>query len=493
MSRIRILACLVLFSVLWIFAVAKMAPIPDEAYYWTWSQSLASRYFDHPPGIAWLVAFSTNIFGDGFFGLRFFSVLSIAVTLLFSVLSVRRLLGEERAERRAEADELVVLVLLGAPMFSIGYLAITPDPIHGALTAMAAYASIRALEDQSRGWWSSLAAFLFVLAIGLKHYAAFIAFGALIGVFSVRSGRNRLLSAWPWLGVGLGLVVLSPWLLAESQVVESSALWQYRRALYGRANRGWTSSYLMLGSLMGTLGPVTALLLIFVLVRARVLLVLSLGSAALLLACFLAVWAGSGEANWPMPALVFAVPLLTLRLLESHRWARVFRWSAWLMVLVNALFLLHASTRILPVERFHDPTNRGIGFDRISNAAVEMAEHHQARVLVTERYQIASLLRYHLKDQFLVHEIATPRARKSQFDLWVRPSVCAGDTVIWVSPEASLPQWVKALDLSTKSTRRMVKRGVQGRKVENVWYVTAALARSNKGRLDLRCGSGGSS
>jgi 4-amino-4-deoxy-L-arabinose transferase-like glycosyltransferase len=489
-ARIRVVILLAVFAGLWVLATLQMPLIPDEAYYWTWSEALAPRYFDHPPGIAWVLAISSKIFGQSVFSLRLISLVCIALTLLFSVLSVRRLLSKSRPEVRAEADELTVLLLLGAPMFVIGFLPITPDPIHGALTALAAYSSIRALEESSHGVWSGFAAMVFVLAIGIKHYAVFIAIGAFLGLLVMPSGRRRVRTLWPYLGIGVGLLILSPWLWAENQLVESSALWQFRRAIYGRANLGARSLPLMFGSLMGTLGPVTAILLLFGIAKTRTIFVLSFGSLSLLLACLFAVWAGSGEANWPMPALVFAVPILTLQLQKSSRWMRVFRWSGWAMVAVNGLFLLHAIAPFLPVERIHDPTQRGLGFDKVAAVALAMGREHSASVLVTDRYQIASMMRYHLRDALLVHEMVSPRARKSQFDLWQRPPVCGDRPVILLSPEASLPAWLQPINLSSESTRRLVERGVKGRKVLNQWYVTAALRRPEIGKGGPPCSRG---
>jgi 4-amino-4-deoxy-L-arabinose transferase-like glycosyltransferase len=36
----------------------------DEAQYWHWSQNLDFGYFTKPPFIAWIIALSTNLFGN---------------------------------------------------------------------------------------------------------------------------------------------------------------------------------------------------------------------------------------------------------------------------------------------------------------------------------------------------------------------------------------------------------------------------------------------
>ncbi len=50
-----------------------LPPAEDELYYWAWAKNLQWSYFDHPPMVAWLISFSTKIFGDNLFGIRFFA------------------------------------------------------------------------------------------------------------------------------------------------------------------------------------------------------------------------------------------------------------------------------------------------------------------------------------------------------------------------------------------------------------------------------------
>src|SRR5262249_12052746 len=54
----------------------------EEAQYWTWSQHLALGYHSKPPMISWVIDFSTWIFGNSEWAIRFFS----PITYLFSAL-----------------------------------------------------------------------------------------------------------------------------------------------------------------------------------------------------------------------------------------------------------------------------------------------------------------------------------------------------------------------------------------------------------------------
>src|SRR5271166_6117193 len=56
---------------------------PDEAQYWVWSRHLALGYYSKPPLVAWLIALTTAIFGEGEFVIRLSAPLLHAGTAIF--------------------------------------------------------------------------------------------------------------------------------------------------------------------------------------------------------------------------------------------------------------------------------------------------------------------------------------------------------------------------------------------------------------------------
>src|SRR6516162_5909116 len=71
--------------------ITRIELVPDEAYYWLWSKHLAASYRDKGPGVAWVIAAGTKIFGDTVFGIRFFAVLLSTATSAVLFLLARRL------------------------------------------------------------------------------------------------------------------------------------------------------------------------------------------------------------------------------------------------------------------------------------------------------------------------------------------------------------------------------------------------------------------
>src|ERR1700741_4757115 len=94
----------------------------DEAHYWMWSERLAPAYFSKGPGVAFAIRGSTALFGATEFGVRFFSPIFAAGTVLFFFYFPRRLFN-------AAAGWWVVLALNLTPIFNIGALVMTIDPL----------------------------------------------------------------------------------------------------------------------------------------------------------------------------------------------------------------------------------------------------------------------------------------------------------------------------------------------------------------------------
>jgi Dolichyl-phosphate-mannose-protein mannosyltransferase len=118
----------------------------DEAHYWMWSDRLAPSYFSKGPGIAFAIRASTAIFGATEFGVRFWSPILGAGTSLLVYYFTRRLFN-------ATAGFWAVLVLNAVPIFNIGNLLMTIDPLSIFFWAAAMYTFWLALERSPNFSW----------------------------------------------------------------------------------------------------------------------------------------------------------------------------------------------------------------------------------------------------------------------------------------------------------------------------------------------------
>jgi dolichol-phosphate mannosyltransferase len=121
--------------------------MPEETYYWNYSQHLDFGYLDHPPMVAWLIRVGTAIFGQTEFGVRAGALCCGAVTSIFIYRLARNLYGQSAA--------LGALLLAQAlPFFFLSGLLMTPDAILAAAWAASLYFLERALlGGQARAWW----------------------------------------------------------------------------------------------------------------------------------------------------------------------------------------------------------------------------------------------------------------------------------------------------------------------------------------------------
>ena len=107
----------------------------DEAHYWMWSDRLAPAYFSKGPGIAFFIRASTAIFGATEFGVRFWSPILGAATTLLLYYFTRKLFNERAAF-------WTVIALNAIPLFNVGNLVMTIDPLSIFFWVAASFSSL---------------------------------------------------------------------------------------------------------------------------------------------------------------------------------------------------------------------------------------------------------------------------------------------------------------------------------------------------------------
>ena len=176
--------------------------IDDEAYYNLWSSSISFGYYDHPPMIAWWIYAGKFVFGETVIGVR---ILTCVAFFLVSILIARIafLIGGR--------DRILMSVLLFnimVPVMCLGFIS-TPDAPLILFWTSAFWATLEGLFNKNPWYWL-LVGFFAALAILSKFNALFYILG-LFGwcIFSKR-GRGELGSPFIWMGVAIGLLILSP-------------------------------------------------------------------------------------------------------------------------------------------------------------------------------------------------------------------------------------------------------------------------------------------
>ncbi|HEX4665323.1 MAG TPA: glycosyltransferase family 39 protein [Chthoniobacterales bacterium] len=155
---------------------------PDEAYYWMWAQRPALSYFSKGPGVAFVIRSSTAIFGDNEFGVRFWSPLLGAGTSLLLYYFAQRLFT-------SLAGFWTVVALNVTPIFNLGNLVLTIDPLSIFFWVAAFFAFWLALErSPNSSWWWPLTGLL----IGLGFLCKFTNALELVSILLVLGITRRL-------------------------------------------------------------------------------------------------------------------------------------------------------------------------------------------------------------------------------------------------------------------------------------------------------------
>jgi hypothetical protein len=182
----------------------------DEAYYWIWSNNLATGYYDHPPGVALVIRLGTLIAGDTELGVRLVSIL-LALPMSFAVYRTAEILfGGQRVA--ATATVLLNVTLMAA----VGTLIVTPDSPLLVASSFVLFFLAKVLESGRGAWWLAVGAAA-GLALISKYTAMFFGLAILIWLISVPAMRQWLTSLWLYLGGLVALIIFSPVILWNAE------------------------------------------------------------------------------------------------------------------------------------------------------------------------------------------------------------------------------------------------------------------------------------
>ncbi len=413
------------------YAWLNIGILPDEAYYWVWSQRLQWGYFDHPPLIAWLIRPFTALFGDGAAIIRLPAVITWLLSCGLAWLLALRIYGKQRA------GALAVLVWSSLPIVQAGFHIVTPDIPLVLFAWLSYYFSWQAVTLRSTkrwmvaGVWSGLAL--------LGKYPAILLLGTVfIALLLSRDGRRELASRGPWLAAGIAILLFSPVLFWNYQHDWVSFAFQFGHGVRQQLTEPWHLLTLFLGGQLGVVMPWTFVAMIYASLRASrwglpsgsfSLHLLVTGFWLPLLLFGAAGLSAKAEANWPLLAYLPGSLLLAGALnhwLYTNNTPRrklitmVIVAYAVSLLLVNIIrfpWWLEPLGMQLPPQRTQ--LSQSYGWPQVGQemerllATIPQGEHCK---VAGASHQETAMLALLLGDAKRV--LASPQARISQFTLW---------------------------------------------------------------------------
>jgi dolichol-phosphate mannosyltransferase len=199
--------------------------LPEEAYYWNYSQHLDIGYLDHPPMVAWIIWLGTSISGDTEFAVRLGAYLAWLVTAFFCFRFTCNLYDKSTAFR-------TILLLAILPFFfGVGFM-MTPDSLLVACWAGTLYFLERALIGESKkAWWGV------GICIGLgmlsKYTIALLCPAVMLFILADPRSRHWLLRPQPYIAAILAFILFMPVIIWNYQHNWASFIFQGPNRIQG--------------------------------------------------------------------------------------------------------------------------------------------------------------------------------------------------------------------------------------------------------------------
>jgi 4-amino-4-deoxy-L-arabinose transferase-like glycosyltransferase len=452
LSRISIIAIVLIgiVTLIRLWFCTQIELVGDESYYWLWSKHIDWSYFSKGPGIAWVIWLGTHVAGDTVLGIRWPSVFLAAGTA-GCLFALAKALFDERVALVTLATALIV------PLFVIGSLLMTIDPLSVFFWALAALLFWKVKDSDSLWQWAGIG---FCIGVGMlckyTNIAQLICF--ILFCAWQKEYQKRVFSPQMATMVFTALACLTPVLIwnAQHHWITFHHL-EHRGALDEKFHFSPLDAVSFLASQFLVFNPLLMIGLVIVLGRlprpltARWRYLLSL-FWPLLIFYILLSFQKAGQPNWAVPSYVAGTVLLAAGwddLMKRSRWARGVGWVVFGLS-AGVFIFLHLTPFIdLPSKgplgriRF---LNRIWGWDQIANEVAKIQKEDNATFLIGNKYATSSMLCFYHSDRPTVY-IPTHEGIENQFSFW--PSYgddrekFMGQNALYVSDEPGIEPVLK--------------------------------------------------
>lgn len=412
--------------------------LPDEAYYWLWSQRLEWSYFDHPPLVAWMIRPFTELFGSTAWAVR----LPAVVSWFAGAIGAYALSSRIYDSRRAGA--LAVLVWSSLPIVQAGFHIVTPDTPMIIFGWVAYYFAYRAVAEDKGSFWLVAGAAAGLAMLG-KYPGVLIPAALFLALLVNSAGRRRLRGPWPWLGVLAAAAAFAPVVWWNYRHDWVSFAFQFGHGVRQSVEENPLEMFLMFfGGQLAVVMPWTWFAMAWASVRSRNYgmaewpwaaswgyHLLLIGFWLPLLLFGLAGLTAKSHPNWPVLAYIPGTVLLAGAL--NHWIYPHWRNSSrkWLIAII--VFAALIPLAVLNLVRFPQwvqkagldiPAQRtqlsqGYGWDQVEQELRGLLENRPRDcVIIGDRLQTASMIAFRLNSPMRV--TAASDTRTNQFHLWER-------------------------------------------------------------------------
>jgi 4-amino-4-deoxy-L-arabinose transferase-like glycosyltransferase len=407
----------------------------DESQYWAWSRELAFGYYSKPPLIAWIVAGSHFVCGDGEACVRAASpALYLGTSLLIFVIA-NQLYGLQTAFWAS-----LIVALSPGVVFSARIISTDVPLLFFWALALLAFSKLLQVPD----WrWFLTLGLAFGLGMLAKYAMIYFLAGVMIAALFDRNVRSLLKHPMTWMALALAALMLLPnvlWNVSNGFVTLNHTGDNIRRLGFGFKPLG---AFEFLASQFGVVGPLVfgASLVLMTRFAAqattkedRLMLAFAIPPIAAIAGLGLA---STVEANWSAPALLSIVIVVTAVWVRKRQFIPIYATlaiglTAQLVLLICDCIPYRISITALGAT--HDVYRRTLGWRGLGEAVGKLAQANGANTVVAAYRDEMASLTYYLRDapQKVVSWPLTDRPF-SQFDLINTLQEATAEPLLFVS------------------------------------------------------------
>lgn len=397
----------------------------DEAYYWIWSKYLGISYYDHPPVVAYMIRFFTNIFGLTNLAVRMTGTLCITFSSYLVYLIIDKLYSDKKLGYNA------VFVLNIVPLFALGGIMTLPDSPLILFYTLSLYVFIKIIYDKNAKLWY-LMGILTGLGI-LSKYNMFLVYPAVFFylIFD-KDERYWFTKKEPYIAFLISTVMISPIFIWNAQHDWVSFAFH----LYERQSKTheikihyfiqFVLSQLIIVSPVIFTGFFVSSAKNFKKKDVKLLFFYGFPIFGIFLASSLF---NQFKLHW---ATLSYIPFLIIFMRYSEFSKKAKKIGNVIAITLTLLVYLHLLFFILPIPPKDDITMDMYGWDRVGKEVQQIYNEldKEKWFLFTHRYQLSSQLAFYLPDQDYVYSFAT---RTEQFDFWRDQNEMIGKNGIYLT------------------------------------------------------------
>ena len=352
----------------------------DEAQYWHWSQDIDFGYFTKPPFIAWIIALSTNIFGNEEWAIRLFSPI---IHLFISI----ALWTTTQFAFGLKAGRIAALLWIFTPAASLGSFIISTDTPLLLFWSMTLLFILKTFKDDS---------FISASFAGASLGLAFLSKYAAVYFFV-------LLILW-WLiydkGKALTLKKLLVVLISSIVVASPNLYWNYTND-FVTVNHTFSNANLseiiinyanvvdFLSSQLLVLGPIIFLIYLFIVFdsffKGQNLSLLGMLSLPIVTLIIIQSFLKIANPNWAVAAYISATLMISAyAIIQKNKMLRLLtKFGLFINFLLSLLILKITLTgNFYPIQLKSDPLRKNLGFEALSTEIKKTFDKNQISKIV---------------------------------------------------------------------------------------------------------------